>query len=132
MKSLKKIKLKDLQTPAIALVCFLVVFYVFNSIVMPQYVQQGKTTKVPNVVGKGLDEALKMLTDAGLPGKKSLVRPDKQYPEGIVVVQNPAAGSEVKFGRGVYLTVSGGETLVVVPSLRTGRISNGFNHLPGF
>ncbi|MGA3243572.1 MAG: PASTA domain-containing protein [Bacteroidota bacterium] len=119
MKSLKKIKLKDLRTPAISLVGFLVVFYLFNSIVMPRYVQQGKTTKVPNVVGKGLDEALKLLADAGLPGKKvSIPRSDKQYPEGTVVVQNPAAGSEVKFGRGVYLTVSGGEPLVVVPSLR--------------
>jgi beta-lactam-binding protein with PASTA domain len=97
---------------------FLIIFYLFNSIVMPRYVQQGKTTKVPNVVGKGLDEALKMLTDAGLPGNKAGIRTDKQYPEGTVVVQNPAAGSEVKFGRGVYLTVSGGEPLVAVPSLR--------------
>lgn len=118
MKSWKKIKLKDLRNPAIVLIGFLIVFYIFNNIVMPQYVQQGKTTEVPNVVGKGLDEALKMLSDAGLPGKKAGVRTDKQYPEGTVVVQNPAAGSEVKFGRGVYLTVSGGDPLVVVPSLR--------------
>jgi beta-lactam-binding protein with PASTA domain len=118
MKSWKKIRLKDLRNPAIALVGILVVFYVFNNIVMPWYVQQGKTTKVPNVVGKGLDEALMMLTEAGLPGKRAGVRTDKQYPEGTVVVQIPPAGSEVKFGRGVYLTVSGGEPLVVVPSLR--------------
>ncbi len=118
MKSIRKIKLKDLRTPAIALVGFLIVFYMFNNIVMPQYVQQGKTTKVPNVVGKGMDDALKMLTDAGLPGKRAGTRTDKQYPEGTVVVQNPAAGAEVKFGRGIYLTVSGGEPLVAVPSLR--------------
>ena len=118
MKSLRKIKLRDLRTPAFVLAGLLVVFYVFNNIVMPEYVQQGKTTKVPNVVGKSLDEAMKMLTEAGLPGKKAGVRTDKQYPEGMVVVQNPAAGSEVKFGRGVYLTVSGGEPPVVVPSLR--------------
>jgi serine/threonine-protein kinase len=85
---------------------------------MPRYVEQGKTTKVPNVVGKGLDEALKLLNDTGLPGKKAGTRADKQYPEGTVVVQNPPAGAEVKYGRGVYLTVSGGELLVVVPSLR--------------
>lgn len=85
---------------------------------MPRYVQQGKTTKVPNVVGKRVDEALKMLADAGLPGNKAGIRTDKQYPEGTVVVQNPAGGAEVKFGRGIYLTVSGGEPLVVVPSLR--------------
>jgi eukaryotic-like serine/threonine-protein kinase len=118
MKSWKKIKAKDLRTPAISLVAFLIVFYIFNDLVMPSYVQQGKTTKVPNVVGKPAEEALKILTDAGLPGKKSGVRNDKQYPEGTVVVQNPPAGAEVKFGRGVYVTVSGGEPLVVVPSLR--------------
>jgi eukaryotic-like serine/threonine-protein kinase len=119
MKSIRKIKLKDLRTPAIALVGFLIVFYMFNNIVMPQYVQQGKTTKVPNVVGKGVDEALRILSEAGLPGKKTATpSPSKQYPEGSVVVQNPPAGAEVKFGRGVYVTVSGGEPLVAVPSLR--------------
>jgi len=53
-----------------------------------------------------------------LPGKKAGIRTDKQYPEGTVVVQIPPAGAEVKFGRGVYVTVSGGEPLVGVPSLR--------------
>ena len=118
MKSLKKIRARDLRTPAITLVGFLIVFYVFNNLVMPAYVQQGQMTKVPNVVGKPLDEALKILNDGGLPGKKAGVRTDKQYPEGTVVVQIPPAGAEVKFGRGVYVTVSGGEPLVSVPSLR--------------
>ncbi|HTY38971.1 MAG TPA: PASTA domain-containing protein, partial [Bacteroidota bacterium] len=85
MKSLKKIKAKDLRTPAIVLAVILVIFYIFNNVVMPAYVQQGKTTKVPNVVGKPLDEALKLLADAGLQGKKAYVRTDKQYPEGTVV-----------------------------------------------
>jgi beta-lactam-binding protein with PASTA domain len=35
-----------------------------------------------------------------------------------VVLQNPPADAEVKFGRGVYLTVSGGEPQVAVPGLR--------------
>lgn len=114
----KNILLKRFRTPAILIACFLAVFYIFNNVVMPRYVQQGKTTKVPNVVGKTLDEAVKLLTDAGLPGKKAGVRTDKQFPEGTVVVQNPPSGAEVKFGRGIYLTVSGGEPLVFVPSLR--------------
>lgn len=118
MKSWKRLKPRDFRTPAIAIAAFLIVFYVFDNIVMPSYVQRGKMTTVPNVVGKTVDEALKLLTEAGLPGKKAGVRTDKQYPEGTVVVQNPASGVEVKFGRGVYLTVSGGEQLVVVPSLR--------------
>lgn len=93
-------------------------FYLFNNIIMPRYVQQEKTTTVPGVVGRPLDEAIQLLTQAGLTGKKADTRTDKQYPEGTVVVQNPPAGTEVKFGRGIYLTVSGGEPMVNVPSLR--------------
>lgn len=96
----------------------LLIFYLFNNVLMPQYVQQGKTTKVPNVVGKPLDQAFKVLSDAGLVGKRAETRADKLYPEGTVVVQNPPSDEEVKFGRGIYLTVSGGEPLVIVPGLR--------------
>jgi beta-lactam-binding protein with PASTA domain len=114
----KKIRPKHLKKPAIILGILIVVFYLFNNIIMPRYVQRGKTTKVPNVVGKPLDQAIKMLSDAGLVGKKAETRTDKQYPEGTVVVQTPPSEAEVKFGRGIYLTVSGGEPLVVVPGLR--------------
>jgi beta-lactam-binding protein with PASTA domain len=118
MAFLKKIRPGQFKKPAIVLAILLVLFYLFNNILMPRYVQQGKTTKVPNVVGKPLDQALKMLSDAGLVGKKAETRTDKQYPEGTVVVQIPLADAEVKFGRGIYLTVSGGEPLVLVPGLR--------------
>jgi beta-lactam-binding protein with PASTA domain len=114
----KKIQPKHLKKPAIILGILILVFYLFNNILMPRYVQQGKTTKVPNVIGKPLDQAIKMLSDAGLVGKKAETRTDKQYPEGTVVVQTPPSEAEVKFGRGIYLTVSGGEPLVVVPGLR--------------
>lgn len=118
MATSKKSLVKKLKTPMIVLGVAIVIFYLFNNTIMPRYVQQGKTTKVPNVVGKTLDEALLLLADAGLLGKKADIRNDKQYPEGTVVVQNPPADAEVKFGRGVYLTVSGGEPLVSVPALR--------------
>ena len=124
MFRLKKIRPRDLKTPAIVLTSVIVLFYVFNNMVMPKYVQQGRTTTVPNVVGKTLDQATKTLADVGLPGKKADVRNDKQYPEGTVVVQIPPAGAEVKFGRGVYLTVSGGEPLVAVPGLRGSTLRN--------
>lgn len=114
----KKILLKRLRIPAIIFGVLLVLFFILDDVVMPRYVQFGKTTHVPNVVGKPLDEAIQILEETGLEGKKSDVRPDKQYPEGIVVVQNPFADAEVKFGRGVYLTISGGEALVSVPGLR--------------
>lgn len=96
----------------------LILFFLFDDIVMPRYVQQGETTHVPEVVGMEVEEALKIIAEAGLEGKEAEVRPDKNYPEGTVAAQTPSSGAEVKFGRGVYLTISGGETLVTVPSLR--------------
>jgi serine/threonine-protein kinase len=103
---------------AIVFGILLVLFFIVDDIVMPRYVQQGETTKVPRVIGMNVVEALQVLADAGLNGKQAEIRPDKQFPEGTVAVQTPDAGAEVKFGRGVYLTVSGGETLTSVPGLR--------------
>ncbi|MBI2618741.1 MAG: PASTA domain-containing protein [Ignavibacteriales bacterium] len=116
--TLRPVFLSLLKGTAILAAAFLALFFVLDDVLMPRYVQQGETTNVPNVVGAGVDEALNILADVGLEGKKAEIRPDKRFPEGAVVVQTPPAGSVVKFGRGVYLTVSGGETLVTVPALR--------------
>ncbi|MBM4161700.1 MAG: PASTA domain-containing protein, partial [Ignavibacteria bacterium] len=95
----KKKLFARLKLPAVVLGVALLLFFLLDNVVMPRYVQQGKTTKVPHVVGKKLDEALQILAVNGLVGKKAEVRTDKRYPEGTVVQQNPAADSEVKFGR---------------------------------
>ena len=89
-----------------------------DQFVMPFYVQEGKTTRVPDVLGMKVQDAEVLLTQQGLVGKEAEVREDKQYPEGTVAAQNPPAGSVVKFGRGVYLTVSGGTPTVRMPALR--------------
>ncbi len=107
-----------LKRLAVVAAVFLVLFFVVDDVVMPRYVQQGETTNVPNVVGMQADEALRILSQAGLEGKKAEIRADKRFPEGTVTVQTPQAGSIVKFDRGIYLTISGGETLIAVPALR--------------
>ncbi len=107
-----------LKQAGLALGILLVLMFLVNNLLMPYYVQQGKTTKVPSVVGENVDDAVKILRQAGLTPRVAETRIDKQFPIGSVALQNPQGGSEVKFGRGVYLTVSGGEPLVEVPSLR--------------
>ena len=89
-----------------------------DQVIMPLYVQEGRTTKVPDVQGMPLPDPLNLLTQQGLVGKEAEIREDKQYPEGTVAAQNPVAGSVVKFGRGVYLTVSGGAPSIRMPALR--------------
>lgn len=109
---------KLLKLSAIVIGALLLLFFLVDDVVMPRYTQQGKTTRVPSVVGLTLEEAKKVLRESGLDPKESEFRPDKQYPVGTVALQNPPADADVKFGRGVYLTVSGGEVLVAVPVLR--------------
>lgn len=93
-------------------------FILVDDVVMPLYVDKGRTTTVPDVTGMPEEEALRVLTEHGLVGKHFETRQDKQYPVGTVAQQNPLPGAEVKYGRGIYLTISGGEPKVVVPSLR--------------
>ena len=96
----------------------LIVFFLFDDILMPLYVQKGKTTKVPDVVGMSLEEAKLKIKEAGLDPKEAEYKNDKRYKIGSVTMQNPIAESEVKRDRGVYLTISGGEELVDVPNLK--------------
>lgn len=103
------------------LITFGIAFAVFvfvNYLVLPFYVNQQGTLPVPNVTGLTLDQARSALSQVGLEPVLADTRPIPDEPPGNVVFQNPAPQSVVKQGRRVYLTVSGGEVLVVVPQLR--------------
>jgi serine/threonine-protein kinase len=93
-------------------------FVILNSVVLPWYVNHGETSHVPNVLGLSLDSAKQTLQASGLVPIESDKRPDPQAPAGTVVSQNPDVDAVVKSGRRVYLTISGGEVLVIVPALR--------------
>jgi eukaryotic-like serine/threonine-protein kinase len=115
----KTTKLKKIIRPlgVIVVIGFILVVLIDNFI-MPSYVQRGKTTTVPDVIGLPIGEAKKKLLDIGLEPKEAEYKTDKRYKIGTVILQNPNAESEVKYGRGVYLTISGGEELVDVPNVR--------------
>jgi len=102
----------------IGIALFFVLFVVCNDFLLPWYVEHGSTIDVPDVVGMKLEDAARTLDSLGLEGKQGDVRPDREHPAGIVVIQNPLAGHAVKKGRRVYLTISGGEETVNVPSIR--------------
>ena len=102
----------------IGIALFFVLFVVCNDFILPWYVEHGSTVDVPEVVGLTLEDATRMLDSLGLEGREGDVRPDREHPAGIVVIQNPVAGHAVKKGRRVYLTISGGEETVSVPSVR--------------
>lgn len=94
------------------------VFILMNYIVLPLYVNHASRVNVPSVVGMPREEAYRTLENAGLRVVEADTRPDPNHPPGVVVYQNPLAQAVVKEGRHVYLTMSGGEVTVPVPSLR--------------
>jgi eukaryotic-like serine/threonine-protein kinase len=102
---------------------FLIVITVIDSIVMPWYVNK-PTVSIPNVVGMKEADAITLLKSLNLEPLLGDTRMDKQYPEGSVVGQNPDPLQYVKEGRRVYLTISGGEKLVVIPSFKGSTLRN--------
>ncbi len=97
---------------------FVIVILLLNYIILPFIVKHGKTLSVPNVVGISADSAKLSLTQQGLVAVEAETRPDPDYPAGTVTSQNPTSGAIVKQGRHIYLSISGGEVQVFVPSLR--------------
>lgn len=82
----------------------------------------GKTVEVPDVVGRNVDEAIEMLTAKDLDYTLEYKTADelddgKDYDEGEVVEQSVEAGTEVKTGKSIKLTVCSGEGPVEVPNV---------------
>jgi beta-lactam-binding protein with PASTA domain len=74
--------LKKLGIGAAAVI---VIFFVFNSVIMPWYVKHTDTAKVPSVVGLNFIEAKKVLEDAGFEIKQGDVKYDESKPIGQVL-----------------------------------------------
>lgn len=91
--------------------------FICNDILLPWYVNREGVVIVPNVTGKVLNEAKRILDSSKLKIIEAGIKMDDRYPSGTVINQNPVAGKIVKPGRNVYLIISGGEQLVAVPDL---------------
>ncbi len=113
MKKPSKISWKKLLYILGGIFVFLLVI---DYIILPLYVS-GSEHQVPNVVGKQKDEAIKILEDAGLNPIVQTSRFDQKYQKDHVIFQNPSPNLTVKSSRRVYLTISGGEPQIPMPSL---------------
>ncbi|HTX18334.1 MAG TPA: PASTA domain-containing protein [Bacteroidota bacterium] len=116
MKDLFRSKLTRIALWALGI--FIVIILLLDNIILPWYVNHGGTLSVPDVVGMPEAAAIHTLDSLGLEARRGEVRPDKDYPEGVIVAQNPMPQQIVKPHRRVYLTVSGGEQQAVVPDLK--------------
>lgn len=75
-------------------------------------------SRIPRVVGMTLDDASKALEKAGFHVLKGQSRFHKTTPEGIVLEQDPPAGSIQKRGAEVTVAVSAGQSTATVPEVK--------------
>jgi serine/threonine-protein kinase len=73
--------------------------------------------KVPTVVGARFEDAVAALDKAGFHGVQGETRFHKTLAQGVVLQQDPPAGSTQKRGIDVTLAVSGGQRSAVVPDV---------------
>jgi serine/threonine-protein kinase len=72
---------------------------------------------VPPVVGETLDEARRLITEAGLTVGQVTERADATFAEGIVISQDPSQGVRVGTDAPVNLVVSTGPETVIIPDV---------------
>jgi serine/threonine-protein kinase len=107
---------KPVRLAAVALGAFL------TSIALVQagmllFVRSGAETRIPQVVGLDLDAARTALDKSGFTGVQEREAYSPDFAQGHVSDQRPPAGSTLRKGRKVWLTVSLGERRATVPPL---------------
>lgn len=93
----------------------LLVFTLFELLIMPFYVRHGKSKKLVDVTLMDTKSALVMIKSAGFKAVISDTIFTSEVEPNIVLDQHPPAGSIVKKGRTVRLNISDVEKLVFVP-----------------
>ncbi len=96
----------------------LTLLLVCDNVFMPWLVGRSGVVEVPNVSGVKLERAKTILDSLSLQAREGEVRPDLHFLKGTVISQVPFAGTKVRPGRRVYLSISGGEPVAEVPSLK--------------
>ena len=96
---------------------FLAFLLLLDKVLMPLYVKRGEASILPTVVGMNVDQAISVLKQAGYDPIKYETRFDEKLKEGTIIRQTPEGGDETKPGRKVYLIISGGKEMVVMPDL---------------
>ncbi len=101
----------------IAVVAIILFIILLDTVIMPLYVQRGSVATVPAVVGDLADTAVAVLHRAGYAPIEYETRLDDKVPKGTIIRETPESGEETKPGRKVYLIISGGKEMAVVPNL---------------
>ncbi len=113
---MKKFFKKLLIFTTIILIIIVGLFFFINDYLMPHYVDSPQV-KVPNLIGRNKDEAVKILKAEKLNPIIQGVKYTVKFPKDVVMFQNPKPNSTVKIKRRIYLLISGGEPKIKMPNL---------------
>jgi eukaryotic-like serine/threonine-protein kinase len=94
-----------------------IIVIVLDNWILPNYVQDINKVQVPDVTKKPLTEATEILSQAKLFVKKTGTQNSDEVPANCVISQSPKAGTSVKQGRHVSLTISQGKETLETPKL---------------
>lgn len=108
-----------LKQIGLAIVVFLLILFALTKW-MASTTNHDEFTEVPNLEGKKLEITKNLLEERELTlGDVEYKDYNPKYPKEAIVEQSPAAGSKVKVGRKVYVTVNKSEyRLVRIPNLK--------------
>lgn len=101
----------------LVLLIYIAGVFLFDRVIMPYYTRHNAEVEVPEVVEMNMAEADSVLATKGFRLVVEREQYDWNYPEGTVVNQNPEAFAVTKPGRRVYVTISIGEKLSLMPNL---------------
>ncbi len=102
----------------VTIIVLLIFILFFDRLLMPLVTRQGKECRIPEIVGLSVEQAETLLKESGLGVRVILEEYNPDKPSGVILSQNPEAGSIIKKGRNIRVTVSKGGKLVEVPKLR--------------
>lgn len=106
-----------LKKVTIVFLSILIVFLLLDKVLLPFYVSSEEIS-IPSVIGKTESEAINILEQKGFEVIIADTSFGNDMQAGKIFMQRPEAGKIVKSGRTIYLFVSGGEKIVIVPSLK--------------
>ena len=103
------------KTFAVILLILFLILWLIDSCVMPPYVHSIATITVPNITGLSLKKADDIVKNSKLRVADVREVYNEKVPKGYIISQLPFAGSEVREGRRLYITVSRGIEKITVP-----------------
>lgn len=93
------------------------IFFLASALITTNLILKGEIVTVPNLRGKTLDEGRTLLGRNLLSLNFAGTKFDSEIEKGLIISQDPPAGSKIKANRMVKVIVSAGSEIVEIPDL---------------